>query len=185
MTCIVGIVHHGNVTLGGDSAGTDNWSQQTIRRDPKVFRRGDFIFGCTDSFRMTQLLRFSLELPPLPTLERREALEEYMVTIFIDAVRECFKAGGYAKQKDEREKGGTFLVGVQGHLFSVDSDYQVQEAIIGYSAVGNGGMIALGALHATHSIEMSPHQRIETALQAAAYHSSDTRPPFLFVGGAQ
>lgn len=45
--------------------------------------------------------------------------------------------------------------------------------MIGYDAVGNGGRFALGAFYATQSLEM--------ALQAAAYHSSDTRPPFLFV----
>ena len=48
MTCIVGIAHNGKVTIGGDSAGTNNWSQQTIRRDPKVFPLGEFIFGCTE-----------------------------------------------------------------------------------------------------------------------------------------
>jgi ATP-dependent protease HslVU (ClpYQ) peptidase subunit len=104
-----------------------------------------------------------------------------MVTAFIDAVRESLKDGGYAKEKEEREKGGTFLVGVQGRLFCVERDYQVEEAKIGYHAVGNGGKIALGALYATQSIEMPPRQRLEIALQAAAYHSSDTRPPFLFV----
>ena len=181
MTCIVGIVHHGNVTIGGDSAGTNNWSLQTIRTDTKVFQRGEFIFGCTDSFRMIQLLRFSFQIPPLPALEQADALEKYMGTVFIDAVRECFKEGGHAKKKEEREKGGTFLLGIQGHLFCVESDYQVQETKIGYHALGNEGRLALGSLYTTQSMEMSPRQRLEVALQAAEYHSSDTRPPFLFV----
>ena len=104
-----------------------------------------------------------------------------MVTTFIDAIREALKNGGYAKEKDEREKGGTFLVGVQGRLFCIERDYQVEEAKIGYHAVGNGGKIALGSLYATQSMELSPRRRLETALEAAAYHSSDTRAPFLFV----
>jgi hypothetical protein len=181
MTCIVGIVHHGIVTIGGDSAGTDAWSQQSIRRDPKVFQRDGFIFGCTSSYRMTNLLCYSFDIPARPALEHPDALEKYMATAFIDAVRECLKEGGYAKQKQEREKGGTFLVGVQGRLFCVDSDYQVKETLIGYDAVGNGGRFALGAFYATQSLEMAPQKRLEMALQAAAYHSSDTRPPFLFV----
>lgn len=114
---LVGMVHHGTVTLGGDSASTNAWSQQNIRCDLKVFRRGEFLFGCTSSSRMTDLLRSSLEIPVSSEFAHPDALEEYMTTAFIDAVRACFKAGGYAKQKHERGKGGTFLVGVQGACF--------------------------------------------------------------------
>ncbi len=187
MTCIVGIAHHGNVTIGGDSAATNGSSQQTLRVDPKVFSVGNVIFGCTSSFRMMHLLHYSLEIPALPALDQADTLERYMVTDFIDAIRECFSNGGYAKKKGEREKGGTFLVGIRGRLFRVDDDYQVEETIVGYNAVGNGGDLALGALYTTQSIKLSPRKRLEIALEAAAYHNSDTRPPFLFVttGGAE
>ena len=54
MTCIVGLINKENksVTIGGDSSGLAG-SDLTIRKDPKVFKNGDFIFGCTSSsFRM-------------------------------------------------------------------------------------------------------------------------------------
>jgi ATP-dependent protease HslVU (ClpYQ) peptidase subunit len=181
MTCIVGIAHQGRVLIGGDSAATNGSRQQTLRVDPKVFCVGEVIFGCTSSFRMMHLLHYSLEVPALPGLDQAEALEKYLVTDFIDAVRTCFSTGGYAKKKEEREKGGTFLVGIRGRLFCVDDDYQVEETIVGYNAVGSGGDLALGSLSTTQSMEMSPRKRLEIALQAAAYHNSDTRPPFLFV----
>jgi hypothetical protein len=44
---------------------------------------------------------------------------------------------------------GPFLVGVRGCLFEVGEAYQVGELAAGYSAVGCGAEIALGALHAT------------------------------------
>ncbi len=68
MTGIAGIAgiadpRSGRVYIGGDSAGTGS-SQQIIRSDSKVFFNGACLFGCTSSFRMLQLLRYSLEIPP-------------------------------------------------------------------------------------------------------------------------
>ena len=81
------------------------------------------MFGFTTSFRMGQLIRYALE-PPEPEGE----LDRFMSTAFVDAVRACLKDGGWARRDNEREEGGTFLVGVQGRLFAVHDDYQVDEA---------------------------------------------------------
>jgi hypothetical protein len=69
MTCIAGIaLPNGEVWIGGDSAGTNSSSQQTIHADEKVFlvqnACGDeFLLGCTTSFRMIDLLKYKLDLP--------------------------------------------------------------------------------------------------------------------------
>ena len=55
MTCIVGLIHEDKVYIGADSAGAAN-GNITIRKDKKVFKVGEFIFGCTSSFRMIQLI---------------------------------------------------------------------------------------------------------------------------------
>ena len=62
MTCIVGLVHEGVVYIGGDSAGVAGLSL-TVRADEKVFQNGEFLMGFTTSFRMGQLLRYSLKPP--------------------------------------------------------------------------------------------------------------------------
>ncbi|MBA2678449.1 MAG: hypothetical protein H0U76_08665 [Ktedonobacteraceae bacterium] len=178
MTCIVGIAYDGITTIAGDSAATNGSSQQVIRADSKVFVVGECIFGCGSSFRMIQLLRYSLRLP---TYSDDSDIFEYMATAFINAVRECLKQGGYAREENGREEGGKFLVGLRGTLFTVESDYQIEEAMAGYNAVGSGDDIALGALFATRNVGMGPAERLELALQAASYHNSDTRPPFVFV----
>ena len=108
MTCIVGLVHEGVVYIGGDSAGVGGMSL-TVRADEKVFQNGEFLMGFTTSFRMGQLLRYSLKPP------RRhpdDDIHQYMVVDFINAVRECLKSGGYASKKNDVESGGTFLVGL-------------------------------------------------------------------------
>jgi ATP-dependent protease HslVU (ClpYQ) peptidase subunit len=173
MTAIVGLVHRKTVYIGGDSAGASGWSL-TVRADSKVFHNGDYLFGFTTSFRMGQLIRYALE-PPRPVGET----DRFMATAFIDAVRECLKAGGWAKKDSEREEGGTFLVGVRGRLFTVYEDYQVAEAADGYAAVGCGDELALGALFATASTRMPPERRIEVALRAAERFSAGVRGPFV------
>jgi ATP-dependent protease HslVU (ClpYQ) peptidase subunit len=175
MTCIVGIVHEGRVHIAGDSAGSSD-SQITIRRDPKVFRNGNVIFGCTTSYRMIQLLRYTF-VPP--RYSPGDTLEKYLVTAFINAVRECFKDGGFATKEAEKEIGGDFLVGIQSRLFCIASDYQVEEAIDNYTAVGSGCEVAVGALFATRCLNLSPLQRLELALQAAAHHTPNVRAPFI------
>lgn len=175
MTAIVGIVHDGRVHIGGDSAGVAGWSL-TIRADAKIFTNGPYVMGFTTSFRMGQLLRYALT-PPEPTGE----LEAFMATTFIDSVRETLKSGGWAAKDNEREEGGTFLVGIHGRLFCVESDYQVGEAADGFAAVGSGEEVALGALYATARSRMAPRRRIKLALEAAERFSAGVRGPFAYI----
>ena len=63
MTCIVAWLEDEKICIGGDSAGVAVYNMQ-IRADEKVFKNGEMVFGFTSSFRMGQLLRFSLILPP-------------------------------------------------------------------------------------------------------------------------
>lgn len=174
MTCIVGVVSDGVVHLGGDSAGTAGL-ERTLRRDPKVFRVGEFVLGFTSSFRMGQLLQHRLTPPAIP---EGADLHAYMVTEFVDAVRELFDDGGYTKDKGGRESGGTFLVGVRGRLFQIADDFQVGESLDGYDACGCGQAYALGVLHATRANQ--PFNRLELALEAAAYHNAGVSGPFVY-----
>jgi hypothetical protein len=173
VTAIVGLVHHATVYIGGDSAGVSGYSM-TVRADAKVFTVGPYVMGFTTSFRMGQLIRYSLDAP-----KPEGDLDGFMVTTFIDAVRACLKAGGWAKKDNDREEGGTFLVGVHGRLFIVEEDYQVAASTDGYAAVGCGGELALGALYATARTRISPERRVMLALQAAERFSAGVRGPFL------
>ncbi len=172
MTCIAALSHKGSIYMGGDSAGVGGLAL-TVRSDEKVFQRGEFLMGFTTSFRMGQLLRYSLNVP-----EQGKDQDTYafMVTDFIDAVRRCLKNGGYAETDNDVEKGGTFLVGYRGRLFTICSDYQVGEASDGFDAVGCGEQIACGSLYTTQG--KTPMARIVTALEAAERMSAGVRGPF-------
>lgn len=173
MTCIAGLVHEGKVCIGGDSAGIEGY-HLVPRADSKVFRNGPYLIGFTSSFRMGQILRYEAVLPPPPS-EGAE-LMRHMVVDFIGAVRKVFDAGGYAKRDNQREEAGAFLVGVNGRLFEVNSDYQVGESLADFAAVGCGATYAMGAMNVTRGL---PKRRVLRALKTAERFSAGVRGPFV------
>jgi hypothetical protein len=172
------------VYIGGDSVGVAGY-EADVRADAKVFRNGPMIFGFTSSFRMGQLLRYSLVVP-----QRHPETDVYawLVTTFIDAVRACLDRGGYSRRVNGEEEAGTFLIGYAGRLFAVQDDYQVAEVARSYQAVGCGATYALGALHATDARSaayvlgqrLDPILRLTIALGAASEHSAGVRGPYRF-----
>lgn len=170
-TCIVGIEEKGTVYIGADSAGISGLDI-TIRADEKVFINGPFIIGFTSSFRMGQLLRYKFD-PPEQTVNVKDDME-YMVTTFIDSVRNLFKNNGFGDK--EATSGGTFLVGYKGNLYTVHNDFQVGKSVLPYSAVGCGADFALGSMFSTKN--MLPEKRIKLALEAASAFSAGVAPPF-------
>lgn len=172
LTCIVGIADNGKVYIGGDSAGVSGLDL-TVRSDEKVFKNDEFLFGFTSSFRMGQLLRFSFSPP-----DRAEKMDDYkyLVTTFMNAVRQCLKDGGYARTKEGEEQGGTFLLGYRGRLYCVHEDYQVGSTVDGFASCGCGDQIANGSLFST--VGKPASERIDTALKAAERFSAGVRGPF-------
>lgn len=177
MTCVVGIVENGVVSIGADSAGVDG-SRMTmaIREDRKVFRNGEFVMGFTSSFRMGQLLAFNLSLP-----KPREGddLMGFMVRDFISTVRQVLKDGGFARNNSGSESGGEFLVGFRARLFRIFDDFQVAESCRPYDACGCGDLIALGSLFSTPNLSPA-RARLTEALEAAETFSAGVRAPFHF-----
>ena len=180
MTCIVAIRHDGGIVMGCDSAGVGGWYSRQNRTDPKIYRVGDMLIGFTTSYRMGQLLGYSLTLP------RHHSdvdVTTWMVTDFVNAVRECLKAGGWAEKEKEQERGGIFIAAYRGRIFEIQPDYQVAERAEPFTAIGCGADLAPGALYATErttSPSMNARDRATIALEAAAAFSAGVHGPFRF-----
>ncbi len=176
MTCIVGMVHGPKrartVYIGGDSASVAGWTAR-VTKLPKVFRKGPFLIGYTTSFRMGQLLEHALAVPAQKG-ERDDM--KFMVTVFAEHVRALLKERGMAKVEAGAESGGQFLVGYRGRLYSVQSDFQVNEMADGFDAVGSGAEYALGALLALKGLP--PVARLKRALAISAHFNMGVCPPF-------
>lgn len=193
MTCIAGLVKGQRVLVGGDSAGTTGGWDIVIRSDPKVFHFGPFVVGFTTSYRMGQLIQYSLKLPWLELARDTSGLRtprdgevrsdpfRYMVTEFVEAVRKCLKDGGFSTKEKERESGGQFLVGFMGKLFLIDDDFQIGEMADGIHAIGIGANYAIGSLHTSGQMmpEIDAQKRLQMSLEAAAARSAAVRGPFI------
>lgn len=172
--------------IGGDSAGVAGWSL-TVRADSKVFQRnvphiGPAVFGFTSSFRMGQIIRYAFE-PPAPHNECEPAdVDAYLVGEFIPALRRAFDVQGYEQKDNGRAEAGTFLLGLAGRLYRIESDYQVGRAVGPYDAVGCGASVALGAMYAfTGTDQPDPEAVVLGALEAAEGHNGGVRGPFSVV----
>jgi hypothetical protein len=181
VTAIVGIVADGDVWMGADSASADDHGDAMDRADRKLFRRGEYLIGCTTSYRMIQLIRYRADLPT--PWEWEQDMLAFMSTRFIDEVRDTLQAYGFAHVEHNEQSGGEFLVAFRGQLYRICSDYQVGVRADGFDAVGSGERYALGALHATAWTAAAghgpvPELRVRLALTAAERFSSYVRRPF-------
>lgn len=171
MTCIVAIVDGGKVHMGADSAASSGWDMR-VSGVSKLFTKGPYIFGFTYSFRMGQILHHMVDYPESETYD-----ETFMVREFTEVVRDRLKALGFSKINSNQEEGGKFVVGVRGHLYEIDSDFQVQHYPEGFTAVGCGAPYALGSIHSTKGLPVL--LRIDKALEAAEHFSNGVRGPFI------
>ena len=176
MTCIVGIVAKDGVYMGCDSLASEPYSlnKYPIKGVFKVFHNGPFLIGACGSLRMCQILQHSFKPPKRP-----KSMDdmEFMTTQFVDKVRLCFKKKGFGKIPErEDNEGGHFLVGYNGRLYDVRSEFQINEWEWGYATAGCGSSFALGSLFMSEGNE--PEERITYALEAAAYFNAGVAAPF-------
>ncbi len=178
MTCIVGLIDKNKVYIGGDSCGVLSNGDRWVRKDPKVFKVGEFSIGYTTSFRMGQILRFKFK-PSKPPRDN-EKLYEYMVVKFVDELRKTFQKAGFGSTgQGNGDEGGLFLVGIRNRLFKVESNYQVAETADKFDSVGCGYPFALGSLESTGGD--TPLRRILQALATAAKFHGGVHAPYRII----
>lgn len=178
MTCIVAVKQNGKVVMAGDSAGISG-TDISIRKDPKVFKVGQFIIGFTSSFRMGQAL-MDLKVP----LQKKDQKDcQYMRTTFINCVRKLLKEAGCLKESESIEEGGTFLVAYKGEIYRIESDFQVEVRYDSYNACGCGENYAIGALAVLtkYSPIFDAKTLCKIALETAEKYSAGVAGPWTIV----
>jgi len=177
MTCVVGVVDSsGNIFMAADSSAADN-NIVTRHTLPKVFRLYDFAIGYCHSFRLGQLIEHGFEPPPLGEDLSKEQMVEYMVTEFIPELRSQLESHGYPSNDDEKDNW-SLLIGVRGHLFTIESDFHLGYDETPYAAVGAGTEYALGAMHS--SLRKGRDLAMD-GLKAAEYFCPYVAMPFHFI----
>lgn len=179
MTCIVSYKTKNKVYMGADSIGS-NGHQKGERKDSKLFKKGEMLIGYTSSFRMGQLLKWKLKLPEHP---KKMSIEEYMNTLFIDEVINCFTVNGFTQIKENTKSGGTFLVAYKGRVFCIHDDFQVGEDSSCISACGSGEDTAKGAMAALlkYDKKINPKKLLQIALEITSQKIVSVGGPFKFM----
>lgn len=187
MTCIIGYVENGKITMGGDSAGVREYFS-VQRADEKVFIVGEFLFGICGSFRAGNLIRYKWTVP-----DRTEGMteDEYIHTAFIDSIIALLRKNHNARvENNETGMETRIMVGYRGKLYTVEEDFQIAKTFLPFWSIGCGAYFALGALHALEigkypsktkaAIDkLTPKERIAIALNAACEFSGWVKEPFI------
>jgi hypothetical protein len=138
------------------------------------------LFGFTTSFRFGQILQYQFTAPKHHS---DIATERYMVSEVIPAIREALKTHGYTKVESNTETGGTCMVGYQGRLFTIDSDFQVGESVDPFDAIGCGHDLAIGSIYTSLQTnpKAPPEIHLRLALDAAERYSAGVAAPFVYL----
>jgi ATP-dependent protease HslVU (ClpYQ) peptidase subunit len=182
MTCIVAIAQNGTVYMASDHAASDEKTGWIFsRKEPKVFKVGQYGVAFTDSFRMGQILQYNWSPPKYTPTKTNSGLDKFMRTKFIDSVKDSFREHGFGSQvSGQEDEGGIFIIGVCGRIFTIDEDFHVGENVINYMAEGSGGAFALGSLHTTKN-QKNPRIRLKLALEAASEFTMSVAPPYTYL----
>ena len=174
MTCIVGLRDGDRVWVGADSLASNGHIMWDML-DPKIFRNGDFLIGCSGSPRAAQLMQHAFS-PPKKHAD--DDPKKYMATAFITELRDCFRSGGVCQKNNEVETVDVWtLVCFRSRIFHICSDFQIGERREGFDAIGSGEQFALGSLLST--VDKDPEHRVLLALQAAETYCTSVRGPFV------
>lgn len=178
MTCIVAFRHKDHFYMGADSIGANSYHEKHTRKDPKIFQREGFLIGFTSSFRMGQILMSSSFQPPKQRKGQTDF--DYMISSFVDSVRDVFRESGFlTKDSDGEDQGGQFLICYKESVYKVHSNFQVAEHVDGFYAAGCGESFALASLYSTRDQGLKPKKRIRLALETASHFSCGVAPPYV------
>jgi hypothetical protein len=206
MTIIIGLVDvYKRVHLACDSCATDiDGETIEVLKNQKIFKSGEYILGVSGSFRIMDIVRYVFEPPPFnynprdftdgeyePTKMNPVFFEEgenflktnktkFMVQFFIPKLIKCLKNNKCLKNsEDVVSMDGNILVGFEGSLFCIDSDFQV--GCCGndnFMVIGSAGEPAKGSLLNSFYNWQDPYESVQMALIASAKFSKNIKGPF-------
>lgn len=181
MSCVAGLARCTEdkrmVAIAAESMATSG-SLAVEEETPKISviydtRGYPYLVGSVESTRLTQIIDTYLivQHSDLYFSDTRRHLVEH----FVEPLQECLEEYGFSTVDHGRKFGGFLMVGVNGRLMTIQSDYQVSEPADGYDAIGNGSPIAIGAMFAcTRYVDYQsyapPKDVVETAIMATVKH---------------
>jgi len=167
MSCVVGLIQNGKIFIGSDGRATTGDGETRPIKTIKVFRNGKYLIGYTGSVRTGQVLQERYFEAPDDIFE------------FPDAIREHLGNKGTLLANDEQAQmqNANFLIAFENSLYEILIDFQLNEIDGGFTSIGAGATYALGSLHTTSKLMLSPEERVNAALEAACRYETSCGKP--------
>lgn len=169
MTCIAVVRQDNKIYMAGDRGVSDD-DTIGVCSSPKVWKKEGYLFGFAGSMDGDRLRH--LFVPPTP--EPRVNLDKFMYSKFLKALRKFYEEW-WVDVSTSSDFG--MIICVRGKIYEHNaSDMSLTQYESDYLAMGSGGQLALGSLHATKN-QKDPRKRVNSAVQAAITHSTTCRGP--------
>lgn len=154
MTAIVGLVHDGEVWLGGDRSVAAG-SMLIPNRQPKVWRSGQMVIGCSGE--QAWWTAWLEELSPDPGGHwRPDDPLRWLSTTCMQSLRQRLTEWGrIGKAADGTEQcDGDALVGIDGQLYEINANgFTVVQCADPVAGIGCGGNLVIGAASALRALD--------------------------------
>lgn len=172
MTTIIGVENVDGCVIAFDSRVAENGKVYTHPKMIKAIQNGSYIIGGAGDYRALQVVLHGWQ-PPLVSAKAKQNLYEFVINKVAPSLKKTLTDAGieFNKPSDSDEKFELqLLIGINGSLFEIDSDFAVAMNNTGLYGIGSGGDYALGALHAGVTIMK--------AMEIAAINNNGTSAPF-------
>jgi ATP-dependent protease HslVU (ClpYQ) peptidase subunit len=173
MTTIVGVENADGCIIASDSRIAESGKVYTHPKMIKAIERGSYIIGGAGDYRALQVVLHGWQ-PPLVNAKAKQNLYEFVINKVAPSLKATLSEAGIEFNKSSDNDDDKFdlslLIGINGSLFEIDSDFAVAMNDSGLYAIGSGGDYALGALHAGAPVLK--------AMEIAALNNNGTSAPF-------
>jgi ATP-dependent protease HslVU (ClpYQ) peptidase subunit len=173
MTTIVGVQSTEGCVIVSDSRVVADGKIYNHPDMVKAVERGSYIIGGAGDYRALQVVLHGW-IPPVVTAKAKLNLYEFVINKVAPSLKQTLTESGIEFTKTNDSEDNKFelslIIGINGSLFEIDSDFAIAMNNTGLYAIGSGGDYALGALHAGVSA-------LE-AIEIAAINNNGTSAPF-------
>ncbi|MHA1817327.1 MAG: hypothetical protein ACTSX1_15100 [Candidatus Heimdallarchaeaceae archaeon] len=169
MSCVVGLIYDQAIYMGSDGIATTDEGEKRPIKATKLFKNGKYLMGFSGSVRAGQVIFARDFKPPEDIYKLPDEMREHMSN------RGTLMIG----ESQVQMFNGNFLIGFESKLYEILMDFQLNETLGNYTAIGSGAAYALGSLYSTKGMMISPRARVEMALEAACEYDMSCGKPLI------
>ena len=165
MTCIAGINTGKKIIIAGDRKGSNGFTYSQYKK-PKVFKKGNFIFGVAGNYIIMQIIANNFDAPKRFVGQETDDYIYNTVTNYIFRLLDSNNA--LALVDGEKSFHAAFFIGYEKELYGLYGNFQININSKNYDAVGSGENHAMASLYSTAGLDITHEDRLRKAIVCAS-----------------